>query len=68
MGSKKKSYPLRIDPELFAVIEKWADDEFRSINLHMEYLLREAARKAGRLPKRGLPPLPPIEDQEEDEA
>ena len=47
----KKAYPLRIDPELYSVIEHWAGDEFRSINQHIEYLLREAAKKAGRLPK-----------------
>ncbi len=49
----KKNFPLRIDPKLFAIIEGWAADEFRSINAHIEYLLRESARKAGRLPKKG---------------
>jgi hypothetical protein len=48
----KKSFPLRIDPKLFETIEGWAADEFRSVNAHIEYLLRESARKAGRLPKR----------------
>ena len=33
--AKKKSFPLRIDPELHAVIEKWANDEFRSVNAHI---------------------------------
>ena len=47
--SKKKSFPLRIDPKLYEIIERWAQDEFRSINGHIEYLLKEAARKAGRL-------------------
>ncbi|MCM3799945.1 MAG: Arc family DNA-binding protein [Caldibacillus thermoamylovorans] len=46
---KKKNFPLRIDPELFAIIERWAQDEFRSVNSHIEYLLREAAKKSGRL-------------------
>lgn len=47
----KKNFPLRIDPKLFEVIEKWAADEFRSVNAHIEYLLRESVKKAGRLPK-----------------
>jgi hypothetical protein len=46
----KKSFPLRLDPALHRAIEQWANDEFRSVNAHIEYLLREALRKAGRLP------------------
>jgi len=49
----KKNFPLRIDPILFAAIERWAADELRSVNGHIEYLLRENLRKAGRLPKKG---------------
>lgn len=49
--AKKKNFPLRIDPELYAIIERWAQDEFRSVNGHIEYLLRDAARKNGRLKK-----------------
>lgn len=48
--AKKKSFPLRIDPELHEVIQKWAADEFRSVNGHIEFLLREAAKRSGRLP------------------
>ncbi|MCL6477094.1 MAG: hypothetical protein K6T65_01635 [Peptococcaceae bacterium] len=46
----RKSFPLRIDPGLYEVLERWAADELRSVNGHIEFLLREAARKAGRLP------------------
>ncbi|CAI6082412.1 hypothetical protein [Cohnella sp. JJ-181] len=57
MSSKpKKAYPLRLDPEIYAALEKWAADEFRSVNAHMEYVLREALRKAGRLKGRPEPP------------
>jgi hypothetical protein len=49
MSSSKKQYPLRIDPQLFAQVEKWAHDEFRSTNAHIEFLLRDALRRAGRL-------------------
>ncbi|WP_132770392.1 Arc family DNA-binding protein [Tepidibacillus fermentans] len=47
--AKKKNFPLRIDPVLYEILEKWATDEFRSVNSHIEYLLREAVKKAGRL-------------------
>ncbi|MDG0813688.1 type II toxin-antitoxin system antitoxin [Cohnella rhizosphaerae] len=57
MSSKpKKAYPLRLDPEIYAALERWAADEFRSVNAHMEYVLREALRKAGRLKGRPEPP------------
>lgn len=45
----KKNFPLRMDPKLFEIVEGWAADEFRSVNAHIEYLLRESVRKAGRL-------------------
>lgn len=48
--SDKKSFALRLDPEHFTALQKWADDELRSVNAQMEYVLREALRKAGRLP------------------
>lgn len=45
----KKQFPLRLDPKLYAYLERWAADEFRSVNAHIEFLLREAIRHAGRL-------------------
>ncbi len=45
----KKKFLLRLDAELFESLEKWAGEELRSVNAQMEYLLTEAARKAGRL-------------------
>jgi hypothetical protein len=47
--SKRKSFPLRIDPKLYEVLEKWAEDELRSVNAQIEVILKEAAKKAGRL-------------------
>lgn len=47
----KKSFALRIDAETFASIERWAADEFRSANGQIEWILSEALKKAGRLPK-----------------
>ncbi|KJR44351.1 hypothetical protein UF75_5264 [Desulfosporosinus sp. I2] len=45
----KKQFPLRLDPKLYAALERWASDEFRSANAHIEFLLRDAVRRAGRL-------------------
>jgi hypothetical protein len=48
--SEKKKFLLRLDAELYDALEKWAADELRSTNAQMEYILKEAVRKAGRLP------------------
>lgn len=47
---RKKQFPLRLDPKLYDALERWAADEFRSVNGQIEYLLREALKRAGRLP------------------
>ena len=47
----KKSYPLRIDPALWGAIERLAAQELRSANAQVEYLLREALARRGRLPE-----------------
>ena len=49
--SKRKSFVLRIDPETFKQIEKWADDEFRSVNGQIEWMMHKALKEAKRLPK-----------------
>lgn len=51
--AEKKAYPLRINAEVLAAAQRWADDELRSLNAQIEYVLRDALRKAGRLPKAG---------------
>ena len=51
----KKQYPLRLDPKLYVSLEHWAADEFRSVNAHIEFLLRESVRHAGRLNDRVNP-------------
>jgi hypothetical protein len=48
--AKKKSFVLRIDPETYDALEKWASDEFRSTNAQIEYLLHHELKKAGRSP------------------
>jgi hypothetical protein len=48
---KKKAYPLRINADVIAAAQTWADDELRSLNAQIEYVLRDALRRAGRLPR-----------------
>ncbi|HEX4216480.1 MAG TPA: toxin-antitoxin system HicB family antitoxin [Candidatus Dormibacteraeota bacterium] len=47
----RKPFLLRIDPQLYDALERWAQDELRSVNGHIEYLLNQALRQAGRQPK-----------------
>lgn len=49
MARRRKQFPLRIHPDLYAVYEAWAADEFRSVNAQIEAVLMDAARRAGRL-------------------
>lgn len=49
MAGEKKAYPLRISATVLDAIQRWSDDELRSVNAQIEYVLREALRKAGRL-------------------
>lgn len=45
MAGSKKSFVLRIDPELWDHLNQWATDELRSVNGQIEYILRDAVRK-----------------------
>lgn len=47
----KKAYPLRVGEDLLEAIRRWSEDELRSMNAQIEYVLRDALRKAGRLPR-----------------
>lgn len=61
--SDRKSFLLRIGPDLYRELEAWAQQELRSVNGQIEYLLREAVRQRGRR----LPQAPPpTEDQATD--
>ncbi len=51
--NKKKPFVLRLQPEMMKAIEKWAADDFRSINGQIEWLLSESLKKAGRWKKTG---------------
>ncbi|KGJ96067.1 hypothetical protein [Colwellia psychrerythraea] len=45
----KKSFPLRINPEVLAAMQRWSDDELRSVNAQIEYVLRKALVDSGRV-------------------
>jgi hypothetical protein len=47
--SQKKAYPLRINAEVLDAVQHWADDELRSVNAQIEYVLRDALRRNGRM-------------------
>ena len=49
--SEKKPFVLRIDREVMSAIEKWATDEFRSVNGQLEWMLSKSLKEAGRLKK-----------------
>lgn len=45
----KKAYPLRINEDVLAAMQRWADDDLRSVNAQIEYVLRDALVKHGRV-------------------
>jgi hypothetical protein len=49
--AKRDSFLLRVDPKLLAAVKKWADDDLRSANAQIEFLLNKALRETGRHPK-----------------
>ncbi|GAA2551614.1 MULTISPECIES: hypothetical protein [Streptomyces] len=63
---QRKQVLLRLDPLVYEALARWANDELRSANAQIEFLLRRALAEAGRLPgeagplpRRGRPPAPP---------
>lgn len=48
----KKAFALRLNAEMMKAVEKWADDEFRSVNGQIEWMVHKALKEAGRLPKK----------------
>lgn len=63
--AEKKAYPLRISSDVLDAVQRWAQDELRSVNAQIEYVLRDALRKAGRISSSAPPP--PIESGEDTE-
>jgi hypothetical protein len=57
----RKSFLLRVDATLLDAMQRWANDDLRSLNGQIEYMLREALRRSGRLPREPIPA--PIESE-----
>ncbi|MCC7001167.1 MAG: Arc family DNA-binding protein [Gemmatimonadaceae bacterium] len=51
--AEKKPFLMRVDRELLDAIQRWANDDLRSVNGQVEFLLRDALKRAGRAPKTG---------------
>ncbi len=51
--AERKAFLLRIDPEVYASLQRWAADDLRSLNGHIEFILRRALQDAGRLRPNG---------------
>jgi hypothetical protein len=49
--AERKSFLLRLDPDTFEAVQHWANDDLRSVNGQIEFVLRRALADAGRLPK-----------------
>lgn len=49
--AERKAFLLRIDPAVLDALQKWADDDLRSVNAQIEYVLRDALGRSGRAPK-----------------
>ena len=54
----RKAFALRIDEKTLQAMQRWANDDLRSLNSQIEFVLREALRKTGRLPRQ----TPPVDD------
>ena len=58
----RKSFLLRVDPAVLEALQRWANDDLRSLNGQIEYVLRDALRRVGRdvspAVRRGEPPTP----------
>jgi hypothetical protein len=62
----RKAFPLRLREDYYDALRRWADDDLRSVNAQIEFLVSRALREAGRLPRRsssGEVPEPGAEDR-----
>ncbi|MEZ2419644.1 Arc family DNA binding domain-containing protein [Luteibacter sp. RCC_6_2] len=60
--SEKKAYPLRVSAAVLEAMQAWSEDELRSLNAQIEYVLRDALRRAGRLKPTKVQPVDDPED------
>jgi hypothetical protein len=55
--AERKAFALRVEPSIYDALQRWADAEMRSMNGQIEFLLRDALKRAGRLPRMEQPKL-----------
>lgn len=67
MTAEKKAYPLRISAAVLEAMQRWADDDLRSVNAQIEFVLRDALRKHGRLKPGGVTPVADDEPNAKDD-
>lgn len=51
--AERKSFLIRVDRDLLDAVQRWANDDLRSLNGQIEFLLRDALKRVGRQPKKG---------------
>ena len=56
---ERKPFLLRIDASILEAVQRWANDDLRSLNAQIEFLLRDSLKRGGRMPGDGLPPAEP---------
>ena len=61
--AERKPFLLRIDAGVLEGVQRWANDDLRSLNAQIEFLLRDALRRSGRLPRERPDQPPPPEGQ-----
>jgi hypothetical protein len=57
--AERKSFLLRVDPAVLDAVQRWANDDLRSLNAQIEFVLRDALRRAGRMPRERPPTVEP---------
>ncbi len=62
--AERKSFLLRADAGVMEAMQRWANDDLRSVNGQIEFLLRDALKRAGRAPKGGAPRAASTNDKE----
>ena len=65
--AERKPFLLRIDSTVLDAVQRWANDDLRSLNAEIEFLLRDALRRVGRLPQERSEHTPPSAADSEDE-
>lgn len=65
----KKSFPLRINEQVIAAMQRWADDDLRSLNAQIEFVLRDALVKSGRvkLVQKVVTEVEPLDEVDQDQ-